>query len=98
MVGAVVLDADGGLAGEGYHRLAGRPHAEQEALEAAGERAKGGTLYVNLEPWTHAHREPHCAQSVGQFGARRGRTYVGDPVERVQGDGNKVLPSASTEA
>ena len=50
MVGAVVIDSAGNLAGEGFHRRAGEPHAEQEALEAAGDHALGGTLYVNLEP------------------------------------------------
>jgi diaminohydroxyphosphoribosylaminopyrimidine deaminase/5-amino-6-(5-phosphoribosylamino)uracil reductase len=97
MVGAVVLDAVGGLAGEGYHRLAGRPHAEQEALEAAGERAKGGTLYVNLEPCTHAHREPPCAQAVVQSGVRRVVISMADPDQRVQGAGIKFLRSAGIE-
>src|SRR4029077_12877538 len=50
MVGAVVVDADGLLAGEGFHRRAGERHAEEEALAAAGERAMNATLYVNLEP------------------------------------------------
>src|SRR5690348_8611941 len=64
MVGAVVLDKDGRVAGEGYHKAKGEPHAEEEALEQAGDRAKGGTLYVNLEPCTHAHRDPCCADAV----------------------------------
>jgi diaminohydroxyphosphoribosylaminopyrimidine deaminase/5-amino-6-(5-phosphoribosylamino)uracil reductase len=97
MVGAVVLDAVGGLAGEGYHRQAGRPHAEQEALEAAGERAKGGTLYVNLEPCTHAHREPPCAQAVVQSGVRRVVISMADPDQRVQGAGIEFLRSAGIE-
>src|ERR1700693_6065271 len=50
MVGAVVLDSTGNLAGEGYHRKAGELHAEQAALDMAGDQAQGGTLYVNLEP------------------------------------------------
>src|SRR5690348_1378560 len=64
MVGAVVLDKDGHMVGEGYHKAKGQPHAEQEALVQAGDRAKGGTLYVNLEPCTHEHREPCCADAI----------------------------------
>ena len=64
MVGAVVLDADGRMAGEGYHRQAGLPHAEEEGLASAGERSRDGTLYVNLEPCAHEHRSPSCAQAV----------------------------------
>jgi len=97
MVGAVVLDAGGGLAGEGYHRQAGRPHAEQEALEAAGGRAKGGTLYVNLEPCTHAHREPPCAQAVVESGVNRVVISMADPDQRVQGAGIEFLRSAGIE-
>jgi diaminohydroxyphosphoribosylaminopyrimidine deaminase/5-amino-6-(5-phosphoribosylamino)uracil reductase len=97
MVGAVVLDALGALAGEGYHRHAGGPHAEQEALAAAGERAKGGTLYVNLEPCTHAHREPPCAQAVLQSGVRRVVISMADPDDRMRGAGVKLLRSAGIE-
>src|SRR5258706_190673 len=64
MVGAVVLDATGELAGEGFHRRKGQPHAEQEALAAAGAQAFGGTIYTNLEPCTHAHRTPSCADAI----------------------------------
>jgi len=71
MVGAVVLDADGLLAGEGYHREAGHMHAEEEALAAAGDRARGGTVYVNLEPCSHEHRSPSCAQAIVAAGVRR---------------------------
>ena len=66
MVGAVVLDSAGTLAGEGFHRRAGEPHAEQEALEAAGDKASGGTLYVNLEPCAHVHRNPPCADAISR--------------------------------
>jgi diaminohydroxyphosphoribosylaminopyrimidine deaminase/5-amino-6-(5-phosphoribosylamino)uracil reductase len=97
MVGAVVLDSVGGLAGEGYHSLAGRPHAEQEALDAAGARAQGGTLYVNLEPCTHAHREPPCAQAVVQSGVRRVVISMADPDPRVRGAGIDFLRSAGVE-
>jgi diaminohydroxyphosphoribosylaminopyrimidine deaminase/5-amino-6-(5-phosphoribosylamino)uracil reductase len=97
MVGAVVLDAAGALAGEGYHRRAGTPHAEQEALDAAGERARGGTLYVNLEPCSHAHRDPACAQAVVSAGVRRVVVSMVDPDPRVHGDGIKMLEAAGVE-
>ncbi len=58
LVGCVVLDANGELVGEGYHRQAGQPHAEVMALRRAGDRAKGGTLYVTLEPCCHHGRTP----------------------------------------
>jgi diaminohydroxyphosphoribosylaminopyrimidine deaminase/5-amino-6-(5-phosphoribosylamino)uracil reductase len=97
MVGAVVLDRSGVLAGEGYHRQAGKPHAEQEALEAAGELARGGTLYVNLEPCTHPHRQPSCAQAVVESGLRRVVISMADPDERMRGAGIRMLQSAGLE-
>ncbi len=97
MVGAVVLDRKGQLAGEGYHRAAGEPHAEQEALAQAGERARGGTLYVNLEPCTHAHRNPCCADAVIESGVRRAVISMTDPDERVRGAGVKALEAAGVQ-
>ena len=97
MVGAVVLDRSGVLAGEGYHRMAGRTHAEQEALEVAGELARGGTLYVNLEPCTHAHRQPSCAEAVLKSGVRRVVISMADPDPRVNGGGIKMLQAAGVE-
>ena len=97
MVGAVVLDREGQLAGEGYHRAAGAPHAEQEALAQAGERARGGTLYVNLEPCTHAHRNPCCADAVIESGVRRAVISMTDPDERVRGAGVKALEAAGVQ-
>ena len=94
MVGAVVLDKDGRLAGEGYHRAKGQPHAEQEAIGQAGDRAKGGTLYVNLEPCTHAHREPSCADVVIDSGIYRVVISMADPDERVRGAGVRALENA----
>jgi diaminohydroxyphosphoribosylaminopyrimidine deaminase/5-amino-6-(5-phosphoribosylamino)uracil reductase len=94
MVGAVVLDREGHLAGEGYHKGPGQPHAEQEALAQAGERAKGGTLYVNLEPCTHEHRSPNCADAVIESGIYRTVISMTDPDERVRGAGVKALESA----
>jgi diaminohydroxyphosphoribosylaminopyrimidine deaminase/5-amino-6-(5-phosphoribosylamino)uracil reductase len=97
MVGAVVLDADGRMAGEGYHREAGQPHAEEEALAAAGERSRHGTLYVNLEPCAHEHRTPSCAQAAIDAGVRRVVVSMTDPDERVRGAGLRMLEVAGVE-
>jgi len=94
MVGAVILDSLGRVAGEGFHRAKGQPHAEEEALREAGERARGGTLYVNLEPCTHAHRELSCASAVIEAGLRRVVVSMADPDERVRGAGVKALQDA----
>ena len=94
MVGAVVIDSAGLLAGEGFHRKAGEPHAEEEALEAAGERAMKGTLYVNLEPCSHVHRTPSCAQAVIDAGLARVVVSMTDPDERVRGAGLRMLEAA----
>jgi diaminohydroxyphosphoribosylaminopyrimidine deaminase/5-amino-6-(5-phosphoribosylamino)uracil reductase len=97
MVGAVVLDADGLVAGEGYHRGAGKMHAEEEALAAAGDRARGGTVYVNLEPCSHAHRSPSCAQALVDAGVRRVVASMVDPDQRMRGAGFRLLESAGVE-
>jgi diaminohydroxyphosphoribosylaminopyrimidine deaminase/5-amino-6-(5-phosphoribosylamino)uracil reductase len=97
MVGAVVLDAAGNLAGEGYHRQAGHPHAEQEAVAAAGDRARGGTLYVNLEPCSHSHRSPSCAEAVLLAGVSRVVISMEDPDERVRGAGIARLEAAGVQ-
>jgi diaminohydroxyphosphoribosylaminopyrimidine deaminase / 5-amino-6-(5-phosphoribosylamino)uracil reductase len=94
MVGAVVLDSAGNLAGEGYHRQAGQPHAEQEALAAAGDQARGGTLYVNLEPCTHSHRTPSCVEVVMMAGIARVVISMADPDDRVEGAGIARLEAA----
>jgi diaminohydroxyphosphoribosylaminopyrimidine deaminase/5-amino-6-(5-phosphoribosylamino)uracil reductase len=97
MVGAVVLDWKGHLVGEGYHRGPGEPHAEEIALAEARERARGGTLYVNLEPCTHAHRSPNCADAVIASGVRRAVISMADPDERVRGAGVRALESARVQ-
>jgi diaminohydroxyphosphoribosylaminopyrimidine deaminase/5-amino-6-(5-phosphoribosylamino)uracil reductase len=97
MVGAVILDAAGRLAGEGFHRGPGRPHAEEEALAAAGEGARQGTLYVNLEPCTHEHRSPSCAEAIIEAGLRRVVVSMVDPDERVRGAGLRALEAAGIE-
>jgi diaminohydroxyphosphoribosylaminopyrimidine deaminase / 5-amino-6-(5-phosphoribosylamino)uracil reductase len=94
MVGAVVLDKDGRLAGEGFHVGPGTPHAEQAALAEAGDRARGGTIYVSLEPCTHAHRHPSCADAVIASGAYRVVVSMQDPDPRVRGSGIAALRAA----
>jgi diaminohydroxyphosphoribosylaminopyrimidine deaminase/5-amino-6-(5-phosphoribosylamino)uracil reductase len=71
MVGAVVLDASGAKAGEGFHLYDNVKHAETVALEQAAERARGGTLYVSLEPCSHQGRTPACADAVIAAGIKR---------------------------
>jgi diaminohydroxyphosphoribosylaminopyrimidine deaminase/5-amino-6-(5-phosphoribosylamino)uracil reductase len=97
MVGAVVLDAEGLVAGEGYHHEAGQMHAEEEALSAAGDRARGGTLYVNLEPCSHEHRSPSCAEALIDAGVRRVVASMADPDQRMRGAGFRMLESAGVE-
>src|SRR6266852_7657446 len=97
MVGAVVVDAAGLMAGEGFHRRAGEPHAEEEALAAAGDRARNGTLYVNLEPCSHTHRAPSCAQALIDAGVLRVVVSMTDPDERVRGAGLRMLETAGIE-
>ena len=86
-VGAVVLDASGEPAGEGFHARAGEPHAERLALERAGSRARGGTLYVTLEPCSHEGRTPPCANAVIEAGISRVVVAMKDPDRRVAGTG-----------
>ena len=70
-VGAVVTAVDGRVVGEGFHRGAGHPHAEVEALAAAGEKANGGTAWVTLEPCDHQGRTGPCARALLDAGVKR---------------------------
>ena len=96
MVGAVVLDRSRTLAGEGFHHRAGDPHAEQQALTAAGNQALGGTLYVNLEPCA-SHRNPSCADAIIDAGLSRVVISMLDPDQRVRGAGIAKLRAAGIE-
>jgi diaminohydroxyphosphoribosylaminopyrimidine deaminase/5-amino-6-(5-phosphoribosylamino)uracil reductase len=96
LVGAVVV-ADGEAVGEGWHERPGLPHAEVLALEAAGERAHGATLYVTLEPCVHTGRTPPCAGAVVDAGIRRVVVGTQDPYEPVNGRGIARLREAGID-
>ncbi|HLR94491.1 MAG TPA: bifunctional diaminohydroxyphosphoribosylaminopyrimidine deaminase/5-amino-6-(5-phosphoribosylamino)uracil reductase RibD [Jiangellaceae bacterium] len=86
-VGCIVLDSDGQIAGEGYHERAGQPHAEVHALSAAGDRARGGTAVVSLEPCNHTGRTEPCVQALVGAGVARVVYAVADPDPVAAGGG-----------
>jgi diaminohydroxyphosphoribosylaminopyrimidine deaminase / 5-amino-6-(5-phosphoribosylamino)uracil reductase len=96
LVGSVVV-RDGEVIGEGFHPGAGLPHAEVFALKAAGNRATGSTIYVNLEPCNHYGRTPPCSEAV--VAAKVAKVVVGmvDPDPRVSGGGIARLREAGIE-
>lgn len=85
-VGAVLV-RDGETVGEGFHQRAGEPHAEPLALRAAGERARGATCYVTLEPCCHQGRTPPCTQALIEAGVGRVVAAMSDPNPLVAGQG-----------
>jgi len=97
MVGCVILSAGGELVGEGFHARAGRPHAEVGALRQAGERARGGTAVVSLEPCCHHGRTPPCSQALIAAGVARVVVAMSDPDPRVAGRGLAELRAAGLE-
>lgn len=96
MVGAVIVK-DGWIVGEGFHQKSGTPHAEVHALTHAKEWAKGGTLYVNLEPCCHHGRTPPCTGALIEAGVAKVVVAMTDPNPKVAGGGIKQLREAGIE-
>jgi diaminohydroxyphosphoribosylaminopyrimidine deaminase/5-amino-6-(5-phosphoribosylamino)uracil reductase len=96
MVGAVVVRGKA-VVGKGYHHRAGEPHAEVLALRQAGEKARGATLYLNLEPCDHFGKTPPCTQTILQAGIQRVVAGMKDPNPRVSGRGFKRLRRAGVQ-
>lgn len=92
-VGAVLV-RHGKVVGAGYHRRFGGPHAEVEALQRAGDRAEGATLYVNLEPCSHWGKTPPCVEGVIAARVARVVAAMRDPFSQVDGRGFKKLRAA----
>lgn len=96
LVGAVVVK-NGQVLGSGYHKRAGAPHAEIEALSIAGSNAKGATLYVNLEPCNHYGRTPPCTNAILKSGVSKVVVGMVDPNPYVTGGGCEYLSSHGIE-
>mgnify|MGYP002619757809 CR=1 FL=1 len=96
LVGAVIV-RDGIVVAEGFHAIVGGDHAEVDALRRAGDRARGATVYVNLEPCSHFGRTPPCADALVKAGVRRVVAGMIDPNPRVSGRGLRMLEGAGIE-
>ena len=97
LVGAVVVSRDGVVVGQGYHRRVGEAHAEVVALDEAGGRARGATLYCTLEPCCHRGRTGPCVERIVAAGISRVVAAVEDPNPLVSGQGFAKLRSAGIE-
>ena len=95
-VGCVIVK-DGEIVGRGVTALGGRPHAEPQAIAEAGDKARGATAYVTLEPCSHHGRTPPCANAIVASGIARVVVAVADPDPRVSGRGLKILADADIE-
>ncbi len=96
MVGAVVV-RNGRMVGQGYHQVVGGPHAEVHALDDAGDKAVGATLYVTLEPCNHHGRTPPCTEKILGAGVKRVVVAMADPNPGVRGGGNAYLQAHGLE-
>ena len=96
-VGAVIVDSHGAVVGTGVYTYAGVKHAEVRALEQAGEKARGGTLYINLEPHSHQGRTPACTDALIAAGIHRVVASMADPNPKVSGRGFEKLRAAGVQ-
>ena len=97
LVGCVIVASNGDVVGEGSYCYANVTHAELIALEQAGERAKGGTAYVSLEPHAHHGKTPPCTEELINSGIRRVVAPIDDPNPLVSGKGFEALRNAGVE-
>ena len=93
-VGAVIADAQGNVVGTGTYTYSGTKHAEVLALEATGNKSRGGTLYINLEPHAHQGRTPPCTDALIAAGIHRVVASMPDPNPKVSGRGFEKLRAA----
>jgi diaminohydroxyphosphoribosylaminopyrimidine deaminase/5-amino-6-(5-phosphoribosylamino)uracil reductase len=96
-VGAVIADAEGNVVGTGSYTYSGVKHAEVLALEAAGNKARGATLYINLEPHAHQGRTPPCTDALLAAGIHRVVASMPDPNPKVSGRGFETLRAAGAQ-
>ena len=96
MVGAVVVK-DGEIVGKGWHKFYGGPHAEVYALDEAGAKAEGATIYVTLEPCSHFGKTPPCAEKIKKMKIKKCVIACLDPNPIVAGRGKKILEEAGIE-
>ncbi len=96
-VGAVITDNNGSIVGTGTYTYDGKRHAEILALEQAGDKARGGTLYINLEPHAHHGRTPPCTDALIRAGIRRVVASMADPNPQVRGRGFEQLRAAGIQ-
>jgi diaminohydroxyphosphoribosylaminopyrimidine deaminase/5-amino-6-(5-phosphoribosylamino)uracil reductase len=96
-VGAVIVNSHGSVVGSGAYTYDGVKHAEVRALERAGDKARGGTLYINLEPHSHRGRTPPCTDALIAAGIQRVVACIPDPNPKVSGRGFEKLRAAGVE-
>jgi len=96
-VGAVILDKNGNLISEGFHYKTGMPHAEAMAFNNLKKDARGGSMYVNLEPCCHQGKTPPCVDKVISSGIKKIYVSIEDPDKRVSGKGIKLLKEAGIQ-